>query len=96
MTVWIGALLGVSGIRFWWHGLATLIVLAIVLPILSTSLALQFSPLAEGIDMRPANLARVTAIQFLGLLFWYGVGAGVHWLLNRFRGPRGTQEDGER
>ena len=83
MSALIGALLGVTGLRFWWQGLTTLIVLSIVLPIISTSLALQFNPLAEQIDMRPANLARVTAIQFVVLLFWYGVGVLVHWIFTR-------------
>ena len=88
----VDAFLGVSGMRFWWKGLAALAVAAIVLPIISTSLALQFNPLAEQIDMRPANLARITALQFFILLVWYGVGTGVHWLFDRFKG-QGDRED---
>ena len=78
----VGALLGVSSIRLFWKGLAALLVIAVVLPIVSTSLALQFNHLAEQIDMRPPNLARVTALQFAVLLFWYCVGAGIHWFVS--------------
>jgi hypothetical protein len=85
----IGAFLGVSGMRFWWRGLAALLVIAIVLPIISTSLALQFNPLTEQIDMHPANLARVTTVQFVGLLFWYGVGVSIHWIFEWRRRRRG-------
>ena len=92
ITAIVGAFLGVSGLRFWWQGLAALVVVAIVLPIISTSLALQFNPLAEQVDLRPANLARVTTIQFLSLLFWYGVGVGVHWLFNRRKKQHGDDQ----
>jgi hypothetical protein len=92
ITAIVGAFLGVSGLRFWWQGLAALVVVAIVLPIISTSLALQFNPLSEQVDLRPANLARVTTIQFLSLLFWYGVGVGVHWLFNRRKKQHGDDQ----
>ena len=85
LSALIGALLGVSGIQFRWRGLLILLGLALVLPVINTALAVQFNPAVESatIDMNPAILGRVTAIQFFTLLFWFAIGAGVHWLFNR-------------
>jgi hypothetical protein len=85
MTFIAGALLGILGVRFRWRGLIALVVLSLVLPIISTSLYLQFgwlSPDAQ-IDMHPANIAGVSAFQFVELSFWSAVFSGVHWLVTR-------------
>ena len=85
MTLIIGALLGILGVRFRWRGLIALVVISLVLPIITTSLSLQFGWLSPGaqIDMHPANIAGTTAFQFVELSFWYAIFSGVHWLFTR-------------
>jgi hypothetical protein len=93
MTLVVGALLGIWGVRFRWRGLIALVVLSLVLPVISTSLALQFNPLTSGtqVNLRPANLAGTTALQFASLSIWYAIFAGVHWLFTRRKEQRSGQ-----
>ena len=86
MMALFGLLLGASAIRFWWHGLAALIVIATVLVAVGTAGAMN-DPLVQtyGYNITPTTIARGFAIQFCVLLLGYGVGAGGRWLFKKFQ-----------
>lgn len=85
MIVILGVIIGAWGIRFWWHGLAVVMALSIVLSIIGTAGAMN-DPLvqASGYAITPGSVALALARQFLILMLGYGIGAGGRWLVRRF------------
>lgn len=90
MMALFGVVLGAVGLRFWWHGLATLIALTIVLCVVGTAGALN-DPIvqANGAHISGGSVAYALAIQFCVLLVGYAIGAGGRWLFNRRDSNRG-------
>lgn len=84
-----GVLLGAFGVRFWWHGLAALFAITIVLIVVGTTGAMNDQLVQTyGYNITPATIARGFAIQFSVLLLGYGAGAGGRWIFQRLRQPR--------
>ena len=69
--------IGVSPIRFWWHGLAMLIVGALACGVLATVVRINDPLVNSAPDFRieAGWIMAGLAVMFAQMLFWYGVGA---------------------
>jgi hypothetical protein len=79
--------LGVSSIRFWWHGLAFLTVGAMAIGVLATVAKISdpFVNSAVGFRLEPGWVAAGLALMFAQMLFWYGVGAVLRGLVKALK-----------
>lgn len=76
--------LGAISVRFWWHGLATLLGVTLFFGIISIA-AMQLSPdpMAQNFDysFSPARILSAWLGMLLYALPFYGVARGIRWLI---------------
>ena len=86
MILVLGILIGAWGIRFWWHGLAVVLGLSVILTLIGTVGVLN-DPLVQtsGYNITATSIAVALLRQFMIVLIAYAIGAGGRWLVRRFK-----------
>ena len=78
----LGILLGLSGVRFWWHAMAILVALAVVLPFIGTMSAAS-DPLFSASEITASSAALAILRQFMVLAVGFAIGFGLRWIARK-------------